>query len=200
MPRHSVVFDFGNVIAFFDHGKACRQLAQLSSAPIDQALVHAAIFDTEVEAAYDSGRLSTAQFIARLRRELSLQASDADIGRAWSDIFTPNAAIASVIPALEARGLRLVLGSNTNELHRDWFGRVCAETLDVFDAQVLSYHIGCRKPDRRFFEACIAASRCAASECVYIDDRADFVAAGRALGMDGILYAPGLDIESLLGL
>ena len=56
--------------------------------------------------------------------------------------------MAATLQALKARGLRLVLASNTNELHHDWFDRAFADTLAVFDARVLSYQVGSRKPDR----------------------------------------------------
>jgi glucose-1-phosphatase len=193
-PR-CILFDFGNVIGFFDHGKACRQLAQLSRAAIDPAAVQAAIFDGELEEDYDTGRLPTGEFLQRLRRELDLDASDADIGRAWSDIFTPNDPVASMMPELKRRGIRLVLGSNTNELHDRWFSRIFAEPLSAFDAKVVSYRVGCRKPDRRFFDACLAAAQVPSSECLYIDDRAEFVAAGRARGMQGLVYTPATDLS-----
>jgi hypothetical protein len=59
----SVLVDFGNVIAFFDHRKACRQLAALSSDQIAADEIYAAIFETPVEADYDTGRVSTRQFL-----------------------------------------------------------------------------------------------------------------------------------------
>lgn len=75
-----------------------------------------------------------------------------------------------------------------------WFGRVFAETLAGLDAQVLSYRVGSRKPEPPFFAACVAAAQSAASECVYVDDREDFVAPGRLLGMAGLVYAPDVDL------
>jgi glucose-1-phosphatase len=191
-----VLVDFGNVIAFFDHRKACRQLAALSSVQVEVDAVYAEIFQTSLEADYDTGRISTRQFLDALRRALGLEATDAVIGQAWSDIYTPNEAMARTIQALKTRGLRLVLASNTNELHHDWFDRVFADTLSVFDARVLSYQVGSRKPDRQFFTACLSAAGCPASECLYVDDRADLVAAGRHLGLPSLMYAPGVDVEA----
>jgi glucose-1-phosphatase len=195
-----VVFDFGNVIGFFDHVKACRQLVPLSSSGMDADAIYAAVFGSTLEADYDSGRLSTAEFLDQLRALLNLTASDDDISRAWCDIYTPNASIARLIPALAAQGTRLVLGSNTNALHHEWFGRQFADTLSHFDVQVVSYRVGCRKPDRRFFDACVTASNAQAYECAYIDDRADFIAAGTASGLNGIVYTPGTDLTPLLRL
>ena len=196
MSIRCVLVDFGNVIAFFDHWKACRQLAALSSDAIGADELYAAIFDTPVEADYDTGRVSTRQFLDALRSSVRSDATDAELGRAWSDIYTPNDAMAAPLERLKARGLRLVLASNTNELHHQWFSRVFADTLSVFDAQVLSYRVGSRKPDRTFFEACLAAAACPASSCLYVDDRADFVAAGRPSACRRSSIPAGVDVEA----
>lgn len=196
-PR-CLIFDFGNVIAFFDHVKAARHLAALGRTRLDPHEVYSAIFQTSLEQDYDSGRVSTAAFIERLRLELDLRGSDAEIARAWNDIYTPNAAILELIQQIDQRSARLVLASNTNELHYQWFRPLFAPALDRFDHEVLSFRVGCRKPDPRFFDACLrACSPIAAAECLYIDDREDFIAAARALGIPGIVYRAGIE-EALL--
>ena len=72
------------------------------------------------------------------------------------------------------------------------FGNVIARVLELFDEQVLSFRVGARKPAVQFFEACIRASGRTADQIVYIDDRRDYVAAGRALGMQAFVYDPAL--------
>src|SRR6185503_6540670 len=108
------------------------------------------------------------------------------------DIFTPNPAIEEVIVREKRRVTRLVLASNTNELHYQWFSRVFDRVLGLFDEQVLSFRVGARKPALPFFEACIRAARGTADQIIYIDDRPDYVAAGRALGMQTFVYDPTL--------
>jgi putative hydrolase of the HAD superfamily len=196
MTTRSVLLDFGNVITFFDHRKACRQLAELSRTAVDANHIYQTIFDAGLETGYDTGRLSTPEFIGRLRHAFELDATDAEIGRAWSDIFTPNDAMAVAIRDLKRRGLRLVLASNTNALHHDWFARSYASTLSPLDAHVLSYQVGSRKPEPAFFAACLTAAQCAPAQCLYVDDRDDFVTAGRELGLNGLVYAPGVDVLS----
>lgn len=192
-PRCLIV-DFGNVIAFFDHVKAARQLAALSRMPRPPHEVYQAIFQTRLEEDYDSGRVTTAAFIERLRVDLDLRASDTAIARAWNDIYAPNSAVMDVIQEIDQRGVHLVLASNTNELHYQWFRPLFASTLDLFDHEVLSFRIGCRKPDPRFFDACLrACSPLAPAECLYIDDREDFIAAAQTLGLPGIVYRPGVE-------
>jgi glucose-1-phosphatase len=196
--RRCIIFDFGNVIAFFDHHKAARQLAALGRRPLDAQAVYTAIFQSRLEEEYDSGRMTTDAFIERLRVDLDLQAAEGEIARAWNDIYTPNTAVLEVIDQIDRRGARLVLGSNTNELHYQWFRPLFAATLDRFDAEVLSFRIGCRKPDRRFFDACVrASSPVSVADCLYVDDRADFIEAARTLGLPGIVYRPGIEEEIL---
>ena len=187
-----IVFDFGNVIALFDHMIACQQLASLSRLPSDAADIYDRIFKTSLEEDYDCGRVSTAAFIERLRQELRLEASDDEIARAWCDIFSPNPAIEEVIVREKQRGTRLVLASNTNELHYQWFSRAFESVLQLFDEQVLSFRVGARKPDVRFFDACIRVSGRAADQIIYLDDRSDYVAAASALGMQAFVYDPAL--------
>jgi len=156
--------------------------------------VYEAIFQTRLEEEYDSGRVTTAAFIGRLRVELDLEASDAEIARAWNDIYTPNRALLDAIDQIDRRGARLVLASNTNELHYQWFRPLFAPTLDRFDDEVLSYRVGYRKPDPRFFDACVrACSPVSAADCLYIDDRADFIEAAKSFGIPGLVYQPGIE-------
>jgi glucose-1-phosphatase len=191
-----LIVDFGNVIAFFDHHKAAVQLARLAAAPLDPQVVYDAIFRTPLEADYDSGRLSSAAFLTRLRDDLQLRGDDREIADAWSDIYHPNAAIAALVRDARRHGTRLVLASNTNELHYNWFRPAFADVLDLFDAEVLSFNVGCRKPDERFFEACIHAclDRLPA-ECLYVDDRAGFIDAAAACGLPGVVYRPGIEAD-----
>jgi len=188
-----VFCDFGNVLAFFDHVKAARQLAALARPRIDTQLVFDRVFSTSLEERYDSGRMSTADFIGALRAELGLQATDEEIARAWNDIYAPNEAMLEVMASLESTGVRLLLASNTNELHYGWFRPLFAQTLDLFDAEVLSFRVGCRKPDRRFYDACLEAAGVPMSDCLYIDDREDLIAAAHAIGIPGVWYRPGAE-------
>jgi FMN phosphatase YigB (HAD superfamily) len=190
MTPRCIAFDFGNVIAFFDHMIACRRLASLSRPALDAQDVYERVFNTTLEEDYDCGRLSSAAFIDRLRRDLTLDASDEAIAEAWCDIYTPNPVIQELIIEEKRRGTRLVLASNTNELHYQWFSRQFEPVLRLFDELVLSFKVGARKPANAFFEACIRAADRTPDGIIYIDDRRDYVAAGRALGLLAFVYDP----------
>ncbi len=201
MQLKCLIIDFGNVLGFFDHGLACRRLADLGGGRKSSNEVHGAVFESGLEEQYDRGDIPTPQFLARLRQLSAAQdASDDDLAAAWSDIFRRNEAVIRMLPGLnDALGLRLVLGSNTNELHQRQFAKQFADALRHFDHQVLSFRVRHRKPDPGFYRCCLEAAGCEPAHCVFIDDRADYVKAARRTGMRGIAYdAATVDLPAAL--
>ena len=108
--------------------------------------------------------------------------------REWEDIFWLNEPVSLLIASLKSRGYTLILGSNTNQMHADYFRRRFAATLELFDALVLSYEVGCLKPDSRFYEACARAAGVPAGSCVFIDDMAENVDGARKAGLQALQY------------
>jgi putative hydrolase of the HAD superfamily len=108
--------------------------------------------------------------------------------RGWEDIFWLNEPVARLIAFLKARGYTLLLGSNTNILHSTYFRRRFAPTFDVFDRLILSHDVGHMKPDRRFYQACVAAAGVPAASCLFIDDLPENVEGARRAGLTGLRY------------
>ncbi len=193
----SLILDLGNVLAFFDHRRACRQIAALGRPGTTEDAVFDLLFQQPLERQYDTGEITTTEFIAALRSAFGITANGDTIAEAWSDIFQPNDDLTAQLPALKAVVRTLVLASNTNRLHFDCVTRLMPDVMALFDATVLSFEVGVRKPAARFFERVIAASGGPAGDCVYVDDRPDFVAAAEALGMRGWVYERGTAISRL---
>lgn len=194
----ALIFDLGNVVTFFDHRRACRQLAQLSASPLSEEAVHRAIFASSLESDFDCGRVSAPAFIQQLRRVLNLSAADEAVADAWSEIFWGNEDVQSLLPRLKSSKARMILASNTNELHFRQIGRQFPEAMNFFDESVLSFELGFRKPQVAFFERCVEVAGAAPKHCIYIDDRPDFVAVAGSMGMNGIVYQADLDLLTAL--
>jgi glucose-1-phosphatase len=190
----TLILDLGNVVAFFDHRRACRQLASLAKKPTTEDTVYQAIFETSLERCFDCGAISASEFTEQLRAVLGLTASDEAIAMSWCDIFWLNDEVVSLLPRIRESGTRLILASNTNELHFQWVLNQFAKPLGLFADFVLSYQLGTRKPAVAFFQRCVETTREEARDCIYIDDRSDFVDIARSLGMTGLVYAPGGDL------
>lgn len=193
MPLRALLLDFGNVLGFFDHRRACAALAALTSGRWDAEAVYAELFDTGLEALYDRGKLDTTTFLLEVRTRLKLDASDEMLARAWSDIFWPNHEVITQLPSLRQQ-VRLVLASNTNELHARQFRAQFGDALAHFTAQVLSHEIGARKPERAFFQRCLEVADCPADMCLFVDDKPEFVLAVERCGLRGLVYRPGVDL------
>jgi putative hydrolase of the HAD superfamily len=181
----SIIFDFGNVLGYFDHAPALRRMAGFSRH--SAATLRKMLYTAELEDDYESGRLSNDEFLRRVLRQGELTCNAQTLAAAYSDIFWPNTDVCALVPLLKPR-YRLLLGSNTTELHAQQFRRQFAATLEWFDHLVLSYEIGVRKPLAGFFEHCVRRAECTPGECVFIDDLPANVAGAQACGLHGIPY------------
>ncbi|MEV4218007.1 HAD-IA family hydrolase [Nonomuraea sp. NPDC049725] len=67
------------------------------------------------------------------------------------------------------------------------------------DAVVSSARVGVAKPDRRIYEIAAELAGAAPERCLFVDDRAENVAAAVALGMTGVHYRQAADLAVALG-
>jgi putative hydrolase of the HAD superfamily len=188
MRIRTIVFDFGNVVGFFSHRRAADQLAAYTD--VAPEAIQAYLFGGRLEEDYESGLVSTAVLLGLMRETCRLRATDEQLRTAFADMFRPNPEVCDLVPLLAPR-YRLVLLSNTNELHATQFRAQFAATLDPFAALVLSHEVGVRKPDPRIYAACQRQAGCAPAECLFLDDLPTNVEAARAYGWRGIVYRPG---------
>jgi HAD superfamily hydrolase (TIGR01509 family) len=191
----TIVFDFGNVVGFFDHYRALEQIAPHTD--LSTREMYACVYDTDLEDRLESGTMTVAEFLAEVHRLWQLRCDHSCLSQLFADIFTPNPEVCALIPRL-ARRYQLILGSNTNEVHSTHFRRQFAEVLGHFDALVLSHEVGVRKPKEGFFRACERKARGGPASCLFIDDLPGNVAGATALGWHGIVYRAADDLPGKL--
>lgn len=185
MEIHTVFFDFGNVIGFFDHRRATKRFVERS--PLSEAEIFDAIYNTQLEDDFEAGRIDAATFVAGAMEVIDYRGTPGEFAAEFVDIFAPNPDICSLIPRLTGR-YRLVLASNTNELHALQFRKQFADTLQHFDALGVSFEAKARKPHPPFFAHCQSLTAGPASGCLFIDDIGMNVEAARAFGWKAIHY------------
>lgn len=191
----TIVLDFGNVIGFFDHFRALEQVARFTDLTPQQ--MYASVYDGELEDQLESGAITPAAFLAEAHRLWQLRCDVDCLRTLFADIFRPNPEICSLIPEL-ARHQRLVLGSNTNEVHATKFRQQFADVLAHFHALVLSHEVGVRKPKAGFFHACAKFAPGGPETCLFIDDLPANVAGAQALGWHGLVYRPANNLTAQL--
>src|SRR5437899_2933892 len=114
MSIKALVFDFGNVVGFFNHRRTTERLAP--HARMDPAALHQLLYEGPVAEQYERGELSTDAFRAAIKQTARLGCTDAFFDEAYADIFWFNDALCAMLPELAQR-YPLLLLSNTNELH-----------------------------------------------------------------------------------
>lgn len=183
--KKTVFFDLGNVILFFSHAKMCAQIAAFCG--IEEASVKESLFDKGMAELYERGTIDSrtlhGHFCSLSRSELDF----AGLMRAAGDIFEPNREIVGVIEGLKAKGVRLVLLSNTCEAHFKYAYEHFPQ-LHHFDDFVLSYEVGALKPESKIYHHALSLAKNPVENCFYTDDIPAFIEGAKKLGLDAVQY------------
>ena len=189
MREPALIFDFGNVVAFFDYLKACERLGPklgLTAEAFRRRIVERGF--APLLGRFESGKIGPEEFAAEVMVLSGLSLPYHEFVDAWQDIFWLNEPVARLIERLKSAGYTLLLGSNTNILHSAHYRRQFASTLDLFDQLVLSHEVGHMKPSFEFYHACVRAAGLPAASCIFVDDLAENVDGARKAGLIGVHF------------
>ena len=187
MTPRILLFDVGNVLLYFDHRQACRQVAALVA--MDEQRIWDLLFGSDFELRYERGEISTDEFYELFCDAIGKRPPIEELAEASSDIFRVNPAVHAIASQLDMMGYRLRLLSNTSEMHWNYFSSGRYDIIPrIFDVAVLSFRVGALKPDRRIFQAAVDLSGVAPEEIFFIDDIAGHVEGASAAGIDAVQY------------
>jgi putative hydrolase of the HAD superfamily len=116
--------------------------------------------------------------------------------RAWSaPCGRVDEGVLSLVRVVRQRAPVCLVTNATTRLERD------LEQLGIrheFDAVVSSARVGAGKPDRRIFQAALAAVNTPAGRALFVDDTAGHVAAAQALGLQGHHFTARTHLKTAL--
>lgn len=195
----TLVFDLGNVVAWFSHERAARQLAQFGPDPHCEITIRSIqnhCFGSDLDHSFEKGRIQEDDFRSRVREPFRLAANDEEFDRAFSDIFEPNPKTHRVLGEIHSQPdrPRLWLLSNTTPLHISHIRRHHPEWFRWFDRLALSYEIGYRKPDPLLYDHLCQNAGGNPTEMLLVDDLPANCDGARACGWNAILYQPETDL------
>ena len=176
-----MIFDLGGVIVPLDFAAGYQRLA--SVCPFPAAEIPDRIRATDVVTDFECGRIGSAEFYRRLSEVLRLEVDLAGFQDLWCGIFPPHSLIPSEWIEAIRRQKRVLLLSNTNEIHFELLKERYPH-LEHFDHYVLSYQVGAMKPNASIYEAAVAQAECEAEECFFTDDVLPYVEGARRAGID----------------
>jgi FMN phosphatase YigB (HAD superfamily) len=176
----AIAFDLGNVLVRVDHLRFCRRLAALAGLSPEE--VYGQVFESNLEPGYDTGRINSREFYERVVAHFGITLAYSRFCELWCDIFDPMTAMAPVVARLAPR-FPLFLLSNTNSLHFDYIRERFGAILEAFQAFILSYQVGSRKPEAAIYQALIQQVGRPPEEILFLDDKVSFVEAARSQGL-----------------
>lgn len=181
----AIVFDLGKVLVDFDYTIAARKVAARS----DQAPRQLADFLSTSPAIvqYERGEITRREFFERVRDAVGFRGTLEEFGGFFADIFTEIPPMIALHAELRRRRFPTYIFSNTNDLAVEHIAKNFP-FFKHFDGYVYSYKIGAMKPDAKIYEAMEALCGRRGAEIIYLDDRAENVAAGKARGWNAFLH------------
>jgi len=195
----NIIFDLGGVIINIRFQLALDAFQKLSKS--GKVLEFTQRQQSGLFDAYETGRISDAEFRAGLREQYDIEATDAEIDEAW------NALLLDIpeerIHLLRELGnkYRLFLLSNTNAIHLVRFNQIVAESFTIpdldslFEKTYYSHLIGQRKPDAVVFEQILAENNLEAAETLFVDDSIQHIEGANTVGLKTLFLAPPLTIN-----
>ena len=184
MDYKNIIFDFGNVVGSFDADYILNHYADNKE---DFQILADAIFHNWP--ALDAGTVDydqvASETIAILPNRLKETARD--FYDNWFQYVNPLPDTWDFIHELKAAGYSIYLLSNAStrfaEVAKQYYS-----ILNEFDGIVLSAPLKLAKPDPAIYRYLFDTYQLKPEECFFLDDLAENIAAGQALGMNGLVF------------
>jgi len=187
-----LILDFGEVLVRPQSAESIRVMAHLARLEVEE-------FRRRYwhhRPGYDTGRLSGTAYWQHVLgvgtvsgddpEDAAIEALKAADCTSWTHYRQDMWALAAEFR--EKHGRTALLSNGVPEV----MGRVRAEKAlsEYFDAVVVSYEVGCAKPDRRIYQFCLSALGVPAASALFVDDRRENLDAAERLGMQ-VLHFTG---------
>lgn len=190
----AIAFDLGNVLVRVDHGRFCQNLAEVAGLSPEE--IFEAVFTSDLEPAFDTGRLSPQEFYRRIMDHFQVALPYPQFCDLWNNIFDPMEGMEEVVAHLKGRYALFML-SNTNPLHFHYI-RANFPVVRHFPHCLLSYEVGSRKPQGEIYQALIARAVQPPERILYLDDKLPFVEAARTQGLVAWQFTSPRDLKRQL--
>jgi putative hydrolase of the HAD superfamily len=187
----AIIFDLGKVLVPFDFMRGYEALQPHCPHPASE--IRSRIAATRLVEPLEKGLITPREFVAQLSKALDLNIDYREFCRIWSCIFDGQLIPDAMLESL-ARRYRLLLLSNTNEIHFQMI-RENYRLIGYFHDLILSYEVHAMKPEAAIFQQAVARAECRPEECFYTDDIALFVEAARREGLDAVQFKSPEQIE-----
>jgi putative hydrolase of the HAD superfamily len=189
----TIVCDKGNVLTFFDHSIMFSELSRhthYSSEEIGKLLPY-----SDLDEDFHEGKITPKEFYAGVCRMLELNIPFREFRKIYTGMYTgENRKLLNFLRSVKGR-YKIMMLSDSNELHAEYSFRKFP-FWDVFDEVIMSHmiHYSKSRHPKKAFGIAVEKAGCAPEECVFVDDREEYIESARRFGMHGILFTGNEDL------
>lgn len=195
-----IIFDLGNVLLNIDPSLTDKALRELNIPDFDK--VYSNLNEKNIFHDLEINAISPKQFIDSIREASGLALEDFQIIDAWNALLLdfPLRRL-QILQQLQLH-YDLVLLSNTNEIHEEYFNKALHKAHGIpnigvfFDKVYYSHRVGMRKPDPAIFQRVIDECSFKPEHTLFIDDLEQNTLAAESLGIQTIWLKEGMSIEN----
>lgn len=177
----TIIFDFGNIFINLDIEGA--QKYAFDTFQIDALSKEMEGFNSF----YEQGLISTDEFLEFYSENFPNLSKEA-LMNVWNYMLKnfPEYRLEFLKKLKSSSDYKLILLSNTNELHINWIKENVSfyeDFKNCFDAFYLSHEINLAKPNHDIFDFVLKENKLKAEECLFIDDNADNISCAKSIGI-----------------
>lgn len=197
----NIIFDLGNVIVDLDMKATDLAFKKLTGQRYDEIMkeLNAQSFFER----YETGQISTTEFIGKLQDKIGGGVSEQAIKNAWNAMLLdiPDSRYA-ILKKVQSKYRTFCL-SNTNKLHIDYVFNQLKQSKgidnldDYFEKVYLSHEMGQRKPNVDIFETVIKENHLQPSETLFIDDIVGHLVGAKKAGLHTFHISEGRKLEEV---
>ncbi len=180
-----IVSDLGKVLVPFTYDKTIERLNEVEKG-LGEKFINFFKTNYHIHRSFEKGKMTENEFLNHYSKVLENKIPADEFARFYSDIFTINEDVVSLLPLLKEK-YKLVLLSNTDLLHYK-YGYSNSEFLKHFDKLVLSFEVGAIKPEEKIFRIVEQFTGCPPEEHFFIDDIPEYIDAAQKYGWQGVVF------------
>lgn len=184
MSIDTLIFDQGGVLVWTRWENVTSIWSKLRGTTSQEVMDR--MLEGDAYSPFMRGEIERAEFRDRMSAHLGIQQAPDDFDETWRSAIAPNPDIVSLVESLSTH-YRMVIGSNTDELHQER-GEKVQPIITTFDDFLLSYELGVLKPDLDFFEDGLAKLDLTPDQCFFIDDRQNNVDSALSVGIQAVRF------------
>lgn len=197
----NIIFDFGGVIIDIDYWRSIKAFIDMGYDNFDK--IYSQASQAEIFDKIDKGIISADEFRSELMKFFPPDTTVKMIDDAWNAIMLG-------IPEHRVRMLekirknyRIMLMSNTNIIHYEQYIKELKEKFGysdlsgLFEKVYLSFELGMRKPDKKFFNLILEENHLKPEETLFIDDSEQNLPPAQSLNLQTIFLNSGMDVTDL---